>query len=182
MQEAGHESNACEKPKTTENKQCYSCGGTGHLAAECPSIRVGAAFGAGGPKCYQCGQIGHIARSCPSAEPVIGADGVAATPAPVVRPVVPRGPGFFPRGGFAGRGGFGRGGFAGRGGFVGARGPAGRCYSCGGVGHVAATCPSVAVAAAVRSGTRKCYSCQQEGHIARDCPLAAAPAEGATIA
>jgi hypothetical protein len=67
-----------------------------------------------------------------------------------------------------------------------------------GVGHVAATCPSVAVAAAAR-GPRKCYSCQQEGHsasffpllflfpstnlpappVARDCPLAAAPVEAA---
>lgn len=28
-------------PKVTENKQCYSCGGLGHLVAECPSIRVG---------------------------------------------------------------------------------------------------------------------------------------------
>lgn len=28
-------------PKVTDNKQCYSCGGMGHLAAECPSVRVG---------------------------------------------------------------------------------------------------------------------------------------------
>jgi len=28
-------------PKVTENKQCYSCGGMGHVVAECPSIRVG---------------------------------------------------------------------------------------------------------------------------------------------
>ncbi|GAA5973395.1 hypothetical protein JCM11641_003112 [Rhodosporidiobolus odoratus] len=171
MQEAGHESNACEKPKTTENKQCYSCGGVGHLASDCPSIRVGAGFpgggGGGGAKCYQCGQFGHIARSCPN-PPAAGVDGaVAPAVAPVPRPIGGRVGGFAPRGGFGGA----------RGGFFGAGRP-GRCYGCGGFGHRAANCPTTARAL----GPKKCYSCQQEGHIARDCPNAAAPAEAATVA
>ncbi|BGP18954.1 gig suppressor [Rhodosporidiobolus nylandii] len=171
MQEAGHESNACSKPKTTENKQCYSCGGVGHLASDCPSIRVGAFSGAG-PKCYQCGQFGHIARSCVNAPaaPVVAADGTVAPVAPVVpRPLGARVGGFAPRGGFAG----------GRGGFMGPRG-ANRCYGCGGFGHRAANCPTTARQFAPKT----CYSCQQPGHIARDCPnaAAAAPVEPATIA
>ncbi|GAA6036737.1 hypothetical protein NBRC10512_003545 [Rhodotorula toruloides] len=180
--EPGHESNACPNPKVSDNKQCYSCGGMGHLAADCPSIRVAATLSAAGPKCYNCQQFGHIARSCPNATVEAGAgvgvDGVApVAPVPVAaRPLGARVGGFAPRGGF-------RGGFMGaRGGFMGAQaGGRGRCYGCGGFGHVVATCPTAAAFGAPR-GPKTCYKCQQEGHIARDCPLNAVPAETATIA
>ena len=37
------------------NVKCKRCGGSGHLARNCPSP----------PPCYQCFQIGHKAANCP---------------------------------------------------------------------------------------------------------------------
>ena len=63
----GHESSACPSPRTVSAKQCYSCGGVGHIqgislfqivkmlpaqlyfTAECPTLRVQQG---GNQKCY----------------------------------------------------------------------------------------------------------------------------------
>ena len=63
--EPGHESTSCPQPRSTDGKQCYACGGVGHVKTDCPSVRGPFGFGgAAGPKCYQCGRPGHIARQC----------------------------------------------------------------------------------------------------------------------
>lgn len=156
------------------------------------------AFNAAGPKCYNCQQFGHIARSCPNAPAAaVPADGAAVAAgvdgavAPVaVVPVIPRAAPLGARiGGFAPRGGF----MGARGGFMGARGGTstlrwttllfridlliagtcvftGRCYGCGGFGHLARNCPTAANFAAPR-GPKLCYkvghtSLQAAGTIA----------------
>lgn len=56
--QAGHESADCPSPKSASARQCYSCGGVGHVQAECPSIRIAAQnvakenIGGAAPKCY----------------------------------------------------------------------------------------------------------------------------------
>lgn len=40
---------------------CFSCGGQGHIARDCPRRRSTGQ----GPVCYRCEQSGHIARACP---------------------------------------------------------------------------------------------------------------------
>jgi hypothetical protein len=56
---AGHESNGCPLPRTTEAKQCYHCQGLGHVQADCPTLRLSGAGTSG--RCYNCGQPGHLA-------------------------------------------------------------------------------------------------------------------------
>ncbi|KAI0287604.1 hypothetical protein BC826DRAFT_1169781 [Russula brevipes] len=60
----GHESSACTEPRSVAAKQCYSCGGIGHIQAECPTLRLQGS----NQKCYNCGHFGHIARVCPKDE------------------------------------------------------------------------------------------------------------------
>ncbi|KAG0377595.1 hypothetical protein BGX24_005785, partial [Mortierella sp. AD032] len=54
-------------PRTTDSKQCYSCGGVGHIQADCPSIRVARNAGGAAGRCYNCGMFGHMARVCRNA-------------------------------------------------------------------------------------------------------------------
>jgi hypothetical protein len=47
---------------------CFTCGGYGHRAAQCPQAEGGSGgggFGKAGRECYECGQMGHIAAKCP---------------------------------------------------------------------------------------------------------------------
>ncbi|KAF7723204.1 hypothetical protein EC973_002279 [Apophysomyces ossiformis] len=177
----GHESNECSRPKSVDAKQCYACGGVGHIQASCPT-----AHGPGGgarPKgrCYNCGQFvglldkpvdklsekqGHIARNCNQIH--------FST---------------LPRGGGGGNGGF-RPRFAqgGGGGFVGGRvicykcggynhfardcqANSVKCYNCGKFGHISRDCPS-ASHGGIDKSVKTCYRCGEQGHISRDCPSA----------
>ncbi|KIR24970.1 cellular nucleic acid-binding protein [Cryptococcus deuterogattii 99/473] len=61
FKEPGHESTNCPQPRSTDGKQCYACGGVGHVKSDCPSMR--GAFGPG-QKCFKCGRPGHLAREC----------------------------------------------------------------------------------------------------------------------
>ncbi|KAM7223041.1 hypothetical protein V8F06_001597 [Rhypophila decipiens] len=161
-----HESSNCPLPRTTEQKQCYSCQGMGHVQADCPTLRLNGASPAN-RTCYNCGQPGHFARDCTN----------QSVPHP--------GPA---RGGFVGRGGFGRGGFAPRGGFGGGPRPA-TCYKCGGPNHFARDCQAQSMkcyacgklghisrdctapnGGPLNTAGKSCYSCGQTGHISRDCP------------
>ncbi|KAF9651723.1 hypothetical protein BDM02DRAFT_3138475, partial [Thelephora ganbajun] len=36
----GHESPACPLPRTLAHKQCFSCGGIGHIQSDCPTLRI----------------------------------------------------------------------------------------------------------------------------------------------
>jgi hypothetical protein len=74
--EPGHESTNCPKPRSTDGKQCYACGGvgelgrcarsalthiTGHIKLDCPTARQfgGGAGGPPGQRCYTCGRFGR---------------------------------------------------------------------------------------------------------------------------
>lgn len=41
-------------PKKEDTRRCYECNRSGHIAANCPSV-----------KCFECGNKGHVARACP---------------------------------------------------------------------------------------------------------------------
>ncbi|KAG0002396.1 hypothetical protein BGZ79_003077 [Entomortierella chlamydospora] len=83
----GHESNLCPMPRTTDSKQCYSCGGgglsskdsrCGHMARDCrnqpryngPPRNFGMSSrpSGGTPNrrvfCYKCGGANHFSRDC----------------------------------------------------------------------------------------------------------------------
>ena len=47
------------KTHTKDNRQCYGCGGKGHLKYNCPLM-------ASSIECWKCHQIGHIRRNCPT--------------------------------------------------------------------------------------------------------------------
>ena len=47
------------KTDTKDNRQCYGCGGKGHLKYNCPLM-------ASSIECWKCHQIGHIRRNCPT--------------------------------------------------------------------------------------------------------------------
>ncbi|THH17417.1 hypothetical protein EW146_g3384 [Bondarzewia mesenterica] len=122
---------------------CYSCGGVGHIQAECPSLRVQG----GNQKCYNCGRFGHIARVCPngaggglgfaSRAPPPGR-GLNTSSLPPVKCYRCGGPNHMARDCLAAPG-----------------------ITADGInGHGAAN---------LNKG-KTCYKCQQEGHIARDCP------------
>mmetsp|Transcript_15470 Transcript_15470/g.29960 ORF Transcript_15470/g.29960 Transcript_15470/m.29960 type:complete len:90 (+) Transcript_15470:90-359(+) len=62
------------------DRSCYGCGGTGHIARNCPeaSTNEGGFQGRGNfrPKtCFNCGGEGHISRNCPTSPSEGGAAG-----------------------------------------------------------------------------------------------------------
>ncbi|KAL1618225.1 gig suppressor [Neofusicoccum ribis] len=163
---AGHESNGCPHPRTTETKQCYHCQGLGHVQADCPTLRLSGAGTSG--RCYSCGQPGHLARSCPNPAGGVG-----------------RGAGI-PRGGY---GGF-------RGGFAGGPRPATcykcggpnhfardcqaqamKCYACGKLGHISRDC-TAPNGGPLNTAGKTCYRCGEAGHISRECPQAEINGDG----
>lgn len=61
----------------SDQRKCYTCGETGHIAARCN--KAGGGSGEPGKSkeertCYKCGVAGHIARDCTTKN---GADGAA---------------------------------------------------------------------------------------------------------
>lgn len=55
----GHLARDCSSAVITSGGGCYNCGGFGHLARECNRTR-----GGGGGGCFNCGEVGHLARAC----------------------------------------------------------------------------------------------------------------------
>ncbi|XP_076934439.1 uncharacterized protein LOC143600709 [Bidens hawaiensis] len=93
----GHISRDCSSSAGAGGGGCYNCGGFGHLARDCNQGR-----GGGGGGCFNCREVGHLAREC-----TVGGDG----------------------------GGGGRG-------YSRSVGGGGKCYNCGEPGHFARECPT----------------------------------------
>lgn len=49
-----------------ENR-CYHCNGSGHLARNCPNVRLDSRRN--GQRCHRCGGVGHWASACPTPPP-----------------------------------------------------------------------------------------------------------------
>ncbi|KAH8927397.1 hypothetical protein BT69DRAFT_812266 [Atractiella rhizophila] len=129
---------ACPNPKTNENKQCFNCGGTGHIQMECPSLKVSAGVPAApGAKCFNCGRFGHLARNCFA--PPASAGGAGRGASGPVRCYKCNGINHFARDCMAPAavGGAGRGRGAGNGVPVAKK----TCYKCHTEGHIAKDCP-----------------------------------------
>ncbi|SPO21503.1 related to GIS2 - Putative zinc finger protein, proposed to be involved in the RAS/cAMP signaling pathway [Ustilago trichophora] len=158
--EAGHESSACEAPRTTETKQCYNCGGQGHIKHDCASID--------NTQCYGCGGKGHVKANCPSVglDKCYGCGGTGHVKANCAT---------VKNGGGGGGGGVRRGGAAGV-----------RCRRCNGPNQpndfsqnsFARDCKAtLPTSGAPARKPKSCYTCNQTGHIAKECPKKQAQVE-----
>jgi len=180
-------------PGVRPKKDCYRCGGQGHIALMCSS--ADGAREHGGMECHICHGFGHMKMRCPNQIPagvcfkcgVYGHQGRDCSAggheqhsqAPSFHSGgghmgAPYGGGahfggdqYAPQGGFGFHGGAGRGGGGdvGRGPLRGPGGDDGRlCYRCNQSGHKAIECPTT-------GGTPQntCFRCGKEGHQARSC-------------
>ena len=59
----GHESPSCPLPRTLAHKQCFSCGGIGHIQSDCPTLRIQGQTS--NQKCY-VGILHHDVIALPS--------------------------------------------------------------------------------------------------------------------
>lgn len=57
---------ACAAGVAKQRNGCFSCGGRGHIARDCPSStsRQNIGFQRKPRTCYTCGEVGHISRDC----------------------------------------------------------------------------------------------------------------------
>lgn len=62
---------SCAVGVTKQRSGCYTCGGRGHIARDCPTPSSNSSKQGGGyqrkPRtCYSCGELGHMVKNCPS--------------------------------------------------------------------------------------------------------------------
>ncbi|OAV91623.1 hypothetical protein, variant [Puccinia triticina 1-1 BBBD Race 1] len=139
------ESASCPNPRTAGGRTCFTCGGVGHLAAECPNtknLHTSTAGGGslGGTKCYTCGQFGHVKRSC-SQFSNGGSQGSLQARIGGFQPRTPSQPV--------------------------------QCHKCLGMNHLARNCMAIVPPPAFQPRYLKpktCFNCQLPGHIASNCP------------
>ena len=53
----------------------------------------------------------------------------------------------------------------------------GRCFNCGGTGHLSAECPMPRAQPAINGARKACYVCGSDAHLSRNCPKAAKKAK-----
>lgn len=147
----GHMAKECRNSGGSDGVSCYNCGKSGHFSRNCTSEKGGFAG-----QCYNCGEVGHFARECVQGNSN-GDDRVCYN--------------------CGGKGHFARDCSAEK--VVRSKsksGDGGDCYNCRESGHFARECSKGNDGRKNRGGG--CFKCGEDGHYARECSRAGGSSRG----